>query len=205
MCLCSFYFFLLTTTTTERLIGADLLAFVEARAKDHVKQNTTLDRKAMCIDAGYCKDAKPQFTAFYEALMDAKGIPTEPSDGEKELTNWYDSLSEEKQSLYDMIEERCPEFEKLDGEDCQAFMDKLADIGITDADQFEDAFFYSDDYRHDESHYGEFVEFLVTEMNCETLPEFLVIDWQASWYRNYRHDFIDIEHDRIVYFFHRHF
>lgn len=127
------------------------------------------------------------------------------STRETELTNWYDNLSEEQQALYDKIEELCREFEKSDGEDCQAFMDKLADIGITDINQFEDAFFHSEDYRYDESHYGEFVEFLVTELDCQTLPEFLVIDWQASWYRNYRHDFTDIEHDGIVYFFHRHF
>ena len=205
MCLCSFYFFLLTTTTTERLIGAALLAFVEARNADHVKQNTTLDRTAMCIDAGYCKDAKPQFTDFYVALMDAKGIPSEPSDYVKEVNEWYDNLSEEQQSLCDMIVERCPEFEKSDVEDFQGFIDKLADDGITTADQFEDAYFHCEDYRHDESHYGEFVEHIVTELSCEQLPEFLVIDWQASWYSAYQHDFMDIEHDRVVYFFHSHF
>lgn len=131
--------------------------------------------------------------------------PMITSTRELELTNWYDSLSEENQSLYDMIEERCPEFTKSDGEDCQAFMDELAEYGITTAQQFEDSFCYSEDYRPDLSHYSEFVEYLVTEVNCETVPEYLVIDWLASWRRNYRHDFIDIEHDDIVYFFNRNF
>ena len=120
-------------------------------------------------------------------------------------TNWHDTLTEQDQELYDMIEDRCPEFEKLDGEQCREFMDLLADHGITTAQQFEDAYWYQLSYSHDESHYGEFVEYLVTEVDCQQLPEFLVIDWQQSWYANYRHDFMDIEFDGEVYFFHVHF
>tara|TARA_R100000458_G_C8238007_1_gene217800 strand:- start:783 stop:1184 length:402 start_codon:yes stop_codon:yes gene_type:complete len=119
--------------------------------------------------------------------------------------DWYDSLTDQDQDLYDVIEERCPEFTKAFAIDCQAFMDALSEHGITTGEQFEDAFFASFDYAHDESHYGEFVEYLVTEVDDRDLPEYLVIDWQASWYRNYRHDFMDIEHDGTVYFFHCHF
>ena len=118
---------------------------------------------------------------------------------------WYDNLALVDQELYDMIEDRCPEFTKLNGELCQEFMDTLSDYGIKTADDFESAFFASFDYAHDESHYGEFVEYLVTEVLCDPLPEYLIIDWQASWYQNYRHDFIDIEFDGEVYFFHAHF
>lgn len=114
---------------------------------------------------------------------------------------WYDTLTEQDQELYDMIEELCPEFEKLDGAMCREFMDTLSEYGITTAQQFEDAYFTQFSYAHDESHYGEFVEYIVTEIDCKDLPEFLVIDWQASWYRNYRHDFIDFEFDGEVYFF----
>ena len=116
--------------------------------------------------------------------------------------DWYDSLTEQDQELYDVIEERCPEFTKAFAIDCDAFMDKLKDYGITNAKDFEDSFFTAFDYAHDESHYGELVEYVVTECDSMDLPEYLVIDWQASWYQNYRYDFIDIEHDGIVYFFH---
>ena len=119
--------------------------------------------------------------------------------------HWYDTLTDQDQELYDMIEDRCPEFESLDGEQCREFMDLLADHGITTAQQFEDAYFYQLYYAHDESHYGEFVEYVVTELNCQELPEFLVIDWQQSWYANYRHDFFSIEFDGEVYFFSAHF
>jgi hypothetical protein len=118
---------------------------------------------------------------------------------------WYDNLTEQDQELYDMIEDRCPEFTKLNGELCREFMDELSEYGITTAEQFEDAFFTSFSYAHDESHFGEFVEYIVTEINCQELPEFLVIDWQQSWYANYRHDFFTIEFDGEVYFFHNSF
>jgi hypothetical protein len=118
---------------------------------------------------------------------------------------WYDNLTEQDQELYDMIEDRCPEFSKYDAAKCQDFMDELSEYGITTAEQFENAYFTSFSYAHDESHFGEFVEFIVTDINCQELPEFLVIDWQQSWYSNYRHDFFTIEFDGEVYFFHTSF
>ena len=85
-------------------------------------------------------------------------------------------------------------------------MDLLSEYGIDTAERFEDAFFTSFSYALDESHFGEFVEYIVTEIDCQPdLPEFLVIDWEASWYRNYRHDFFTIEFDGEVYFFRNNF
>jgi len=115
--------------------------------------------------------------------------------------DWYDSLSPVDQDRYDMIQDMCPEFEKLDAEKCQEFLDILHDYGIEDADKFESAYCTQIDYAYNGQHYGEFVEYLVTEFDDKELPEYLVIDWQQSWYSNYRHDFIDIEFDGEVYFF----
>ena len=120
-------------------------------------------------------------------------------------STWLDTLTEQDQELYDMIEDRCPEFETLDGEQCREFMDLLADYGITTAQQFEDAYFYQLGYAHDLSHYREFLEYLVIDLNGQELPKFLVIDWQSSWERNYCHDFFDIEFDGQVYFFFKNF
>ena len=119
-------------------------------------------------------------------------------------TNWYDTLTEQDQELYDMIEDRCPEFEKLDGEPCQWFMDELSGLGITTASQFEDAFCHQVSTCLDESHLGDFVEAFHDEMGTK-LPEYLVIDWKASWYRNYRFDFTTIDFDGDTYFFYAHF
>ena len=119
-------------------------------------------------------------------------------------STWYDTLTEQDQELYDKIDDLCPEFTNW-GELCREFMDELSEIGITTANQFEDAYWGQHSYAHDESHFGDFVEYIVTEVDCRELPEFLVIDWQASWYQNYRHDFSSIEFDGEVYFFHNHF
>ena len=119
--------------------------------------------------------------------------------------DWYDNLTEQDQELYDMIEDRCPEFTKLDAEQCQEFMDELSEYGITTAEQFEDAFFTSFSYAHDESHFEEFAEYLTTEIQCIEVPDYLVIDWMSSWLRNFQYDFFTIEFDGEVYFFHNHF
>jgi hypothetical protein len=116
--------------------------------------------------------------------------------------DWYDNLTEQDQELYDMIEDRCPEFSKYDAAKCQDFMDELSEYGITTAEQFEDAYFWQSDSFHPEA---DFVEYLVTEIDCLELPPYLVIDWQQSWDSNYCHDFISFCFDGEVYFFHNHF
>jgi hypothetical protein len=58
-----------------------------------------------------------------------------------------------------MIEDMCPEFTKLDAEQCQEFMDELSEYGITTAEQFEDAYLHHKLIAHDESHFGEFAEY----------------------------------------------
>ena len=187
----------------ERLAGAELLAFIEG--------NPTMSKLELCLGAGYIRQGPGSlsgtqmaaFTDFYEAIMDAKGIDPERNafaDGA-----WFDKLCTQDKDLYEMIEERCPEFTKLSGEQCQEFMDKLSELGITTSSQFEGAYFAQFDYAHDESHYGEFCEYLHTEVNCLEVPEYLVVDWMSSWYRNFRYDFSDLEFDGTVYFFHNHF
>ena len=117
-------------------------------------------------------------------------------------THWYDSLTDQDRDLYDMIEDKCPEFTKLDATQCQQFMDELSDLGITTAEQFEDAYFYQTDSWHPEA---DFAEYITTELNCVELPEFVVVDWQATWDRNLRYDFSIIEFDGETYFFHNSF
>lgn len=122
--------------------------------------------------------------------------------------DWYDALSDQDQDLYDMIEDRCPEFTKLDAEQCQEFMDTLSEFGITTAEQFEDAYFYQTYSWNAER---EFAQYYAEEIACLNIfndaasGSFLVIDWQATWDCNLRHDFFTIEFDGETYFFHNHF
>ena len=118
--------------------------------------------------------------------------------------DWYDNLTEQDQELYNMIEDRCPEFTKLDADQCQEFMDELSDHGITTAEQFEDAYFYQTDSWNAE---GDFAQFYAYEINCIN-PEdlgYLVIDWQATWDSSLCYDFFTIEFDSETYFFNSNF
>ena len=129
---------------------------------------------------------------------------TKPMTG----ADWYDSLTDEGRELYDAIEETCPEFSKLDAEQCQEFMDQLSEHGITNASQFEDAYFYQTDSWHPER---VFAQYYAEEIAClevgndANASSFLVIDWQATWDRNLCYDFFTIEFDGETYFFNRNF
>ena len=123
-------------------------------------------------------------------------------------STWYDTLTAQDQELYDTIEDHCPEFTKLNGELCREFMDSLSEYGITTAEQFDDAYSYQTDSWNAES---EFAQFYAEEIACLDITNdagmgsFLVIDWQATWDCNLRHDFSTIEFDGETYFFHNSF
>ena len=116
--------------------------------------------------------------------------------------DWYDNLTDQDRELYDMIEDRCPEFTKLDAEQCQEFMDELSEQGITTAEQFENAYYMQFDSWNPQA---DFAEYITTECNCVDLPAYVVIDWQATWDCNLRYDFFTIEFDGETYFFNSNF
>lgn len=183
-------------TGRERLAGQELLAFVDS--------NQTMSRVELCQGAGYY----PSFTDFYVAILDARKANGDYQEPQQSGADWYDSLSDQDRELYDMIEDRCPEFEKLDAEECQQFMDELSDLGITTAEQFENAYFYQTDSWNAER---DFAQFYAEEIACldvtndAGMGSFLVIDWQATWDCNLRYDFSTIEFDGETYFFHNNF
>ena len=93
---------------------------------------------------------------------------------ETPLEDWEDSLPYEVSELWEAINDRCADFYDATPEEARAFMDELADYGITTGDEFRDAHFYqTDSYRAE----AEFVEYLVTEIDCQELPAYLVIDF----------------------------
>ena len=119
--------------------------------------------------------------------------------------DWYeDVLDDQGRELYDMIEDMCPEFTKLDAEQCQEFMDELSEYGITTAEQFESAYFYQTDSHKAEA---EFSEYVTTELNCFDIPDYIYnhVDWQSIWDCELRHDFFTIEFDGETYFFNNNF
>ena len=117
--------------------------------------------------------------------------------------DWYgDVLDDQGRELYDMIEETCPEFSKLDAEQCQEFMDELSEHGINTAEQFSDAYYWQTDAWNAEA---EFAEYVATEIHCVNFPEYLVIDWQSTWDVSLCYDFFTIEFDGETYFFNNNF
>ena len=184
--------------TITKLTGQELLDYIH----EHPLQSHT----EKCTACGYLKELKDgsqgcDFTSFFEAIFDARkanGEYKEPQQG----SDWFDSLTERESELYHQIEESCPEFAKLDAEQCQEFMDELSENGITMSEQFDDAYFYQSDSTYAEA---EFAEYIGSELECLELPSYIIIDWQATWDRNLRHDFFTIEFDGITYFFHSNF
>lgn len=183
-------------TGRERLAGQELLAFVDS--------NQSMSRVELCQGAGYY----PSFTDFYVAILDARNANGDYQEPQQSGADWYDSLTDQDRELYDMIEETCPEFEKLDAEECQQFMDELSELGITTAQQFQDAYYYQTDSWNAER---DFAQFCAEEIACldvtndAGMGSFLVIDWQATWDCNLRYDFSTIEFDGETYFFNNNF
>ena len=115
--------------------------------------------------------------------------------------DWYeDVLDDQGRELYDMIEDMCPEFSKLDAEQCQEFMDELSEHGINTAEQFESAYFWQSDSWNAEA---EFAAYVADEIQCLDMDalSYIVIDWQATWDRALCYDFFTIEFDGETYFF----
>ena len=177
-------------TGRERLAGQELLAFVDS--------NQGMSRVELCQGAGY----HPSFTDFYVAILDARKANGDYQEPQQSGADWYDNLTDQDRDLYDMIEDMCPEFSKLDAEQCQEFMDELRWIGITTAEQFEDAYYYQTDSWNAES---VFAEYVTTEINCVDLPDYVAIDWQSTWDCYLRFDFNTIQFDGETYFFHNNF
>jgi len=190
---------------TNKLTGQALL--------DYVHANNTLSRVELCTGAGHLKDTAAgqgcDFISFYEAILDARKANGDYQEPQKQSgADWYDSLTEQDMELYDMIEDMCPEFTKLDAEQCQEFMDELSEHGITTAEQFQDAYFYQTDSWNPER---DFAQYYAEEIACldvtndAGMGSFLVIDWQATWDCNLRYDFFTIEFDGETYFFNSNF
>lgn len=118
------------------------------------------------------------------------------------LEDWEDSLTSQDSELWEEINDRCADFCNASPEEAQAFMDELADNGITTAEQFQDAMWYATSTYCAEA---EFVQHIVEEIDCQDIPAYLVIDWQASWDRNYCHDFFTVKYQDITLFFHNNF
>ena len=112
---------------------------------------------------------------------------------------WYDAKSEDEQLFIDEISDRT--YYIIDEEDYDDFIEELADHGITNAEQFEDAF-EGELEGFGERVYAEFSEELIEQCGYAIQPEFIAncIDWELVWYSALRYDYNTIEFKGNTYF-----
>lgn len=130
------------------------------------------------------------------------------SDAQAVMTayeQWYDSKDADTQELIDEIHDRTNFI--IDEDEYDAFINLLeCEVGITTAQQFEDAF--SGEWEG----VGDHITTQFTEDWCEDvypsdhLPDIYrsAIDFELVWYQSLRYDFYDFEFKGNTYFFHRH-
>jgi hypothetical protein len=172
-------------TMPTQVTGSGLLSLVADYGSEAPKSQ-------LVAAAGYIKpDGKLAWTAFYEALLEAKGItPRVSNDEDRE----YDELSSEAQGLYDEIHERIGE--KWDHAEIIEMLGKVQDLGIETADQFADALsFVADDPWHWQR---DFVESLTNDAG---IFSWVVIDHEATWESSLRYDYSEVEFDGSVFVF----
>jgi hypothetical protein len=155
-------------------------------------------KSTMVAAAGYIRpDGKLAWTAFYEALLAAKGInPVVSADEDEE----YEELSDETKGLYHQIHEQVGE--KWGHVEIMEFMGHVRDLGIERADYFGEALAYvADDPWH---WHRDFINDYCLEadfVNDAGIHSWLVIDYEATWESNLRYDYQTVEYDGSVYVF----
>ena len=113
---------------------------------------------------------------------------------------WYESKDAEYQLFIDEIADRTNFI--IDEEDYDAFIEELANYGINDVSDFENAFSQESE-GYGERVFSEFCEELVESCGYTIEPEFIryCIDWEQVWYSSLRYDYQTIEFGSNTYFF----
>lgn len=149
--------------------------------------------------AGYIRpDGRLEWTAFYEALLQARNVIPRPITRDEDEE--YQDLSDELKGLYDEIHQAIGE--KWDHTEIMGMMDKVNELAIETAEEFQDAFtFWTDNTWHWQR---EFVEDLLSNMG-ESVPEWITIDHETTWDSSLRYDYSEVEYDGAVYVFRNNF
>lgn len=185
----------MTTTVPIKLTGQSLINFVDERKQ--LIDRGELTRTDMIKDAGYIYDnGKAMYVDFYTELLNARGVvPATTTDVEDAE---YDNLDQDTKELYDSVDNKLGS--KWTHEEIIEFIDELDDIGITTANEFEDAYEYESDEYWAEKDFAEyFVCDVLNEAPSDTI--YAAVDWQAVWDHNLRYDYSSIETANGTFFF----
>ena len=117
------------------------------------------------------------------------------------FAKWYDSKSEDMQSLIDEISDRTSFI--IDEDEYDEFISMLSDYGITTAEQFADAF-ESEYEGYGEHIYAKFAEEFCDNTGLDSeIPSMFIhaIDWELVYYQSLQYDFMDFDFNENRYFF----
>lgn len=143
-------------TVETRLKGDAMLAKIESMVVDVLGTPIVPTATEKVLACGYVREnGKPDYVAFYEALIEAKGLNEPTEDPE---------MTEEEAELRDRY-----------GDDAvDAFIELFS---IEDLEHFEDA------YQGCHKSGAQFAEELVSDCYgfFNHIPSFVEIDWEATW------------------------
>lgn len=144
------------------LTGNDLLTKIDELRAEH----PAITQTEIVRQCGYVKEnGKANYVEFYTALIAAKGLDL-PSDEDLE--------NDENGDLY---EELCDEYP-------QGAVDAFIELYDKDElNRFEDCFIGCYDSE------AAFAEEYVIDVCGNSIPSYVVVDWDATWNCNLRYDF----------------
>jgi hypothetical protein len=157
------------STAMTRITGPQLVALVDTlTAEGETRSN-------ICRAAGYIGQKEDgserlHFTAFYEALLEAKGGPEQLNNNEDDEWDYtHPSVDEEYMEIYNDM--------------CDQYTQQAVDFFLTswsDCDLRDFSYYYVGFYTSE----ADFAEEWYDDLE---IP--VVVDWQATWDCNLRHDF----------------
>ena len=138
------------TQMTNALTGSALL--------EMIRKMEDADRSTQCLTCGYVREnGKPAFTAFFEAILEARGVTTNAQELKAENVDYQEQIDE-------LLED-------YDAPAIEAFIELYGEENL---ESFTDAY-------NGEMSGAEFAEQLVTDCYCVDIPGFVCIDWEATW------------------------
>ena len=142
-----------------------------------IRDMETASRTEQCLTCGYVREnGKPAFTAFYEAILEARGVITNAQELKAENVDYQEQIDE-------LLED-------YDADAIAAFIELYGEENL---ESFSDAY-------QGEMSGAEFAEQLVTDCYCLDIPHFVCVDWSATW------DQLSYDYDeQDGYIFSRHF
>ena len=117
-----------------------------------------MSKTDLCLACGYVRDnGKPAFTAFYEAILDARGVINQPEELKAENADYQEQIDE-------LLED-------YDADAIAAFIELYGEEELEN---------FADSYQGEMSG-PEFAEQIVTDCYCLDIPAFVCVDWSATW------------------------